>query len=670
MGTQRALLAMLLLLLAVAPLPFGTVQPWPRSALAAGCLVAGALWVVWRMERGLTVLPWKDPVVIAGAVFALFGAAQAVPLPRAALAAVSPRALELRDRYEPKPLADDRAPAASGTRPTSVYPWATRRSTLWFVACLAALLVTVDLAAFEKGRQAIIGILAGSGAFQAIYGLAEYFSGHQHIFGYAKKYYTEVATGTFVNRNHFAGYLEMTLPLMIALAATAITRLRGAPADDRGRRIFRAAVYLILALTMATALVCSRSRMGIASMTLAVVGVGFLLGGRGRGRGYAAAALVVAGATLLVFSQGEAASAILDRFAQALVEFRGAVGRGEIWAQTARMARAFPLVGAGLGTFPSVFSAFRTVGEGTFLDHAHSDYLELAAEAGAVGCAIVLGGGLFVLLSLARRKAPSETQSHLGYATLTAVVALAIHSLTDFNLAIPSNALTLAVLLGLTLRWARTPALVFSAPKDGRARSAAWCAVPTALFIAAATAAVVPSIAGGNGGAEHAFRSAAQAAGPAIGDLEALARVRPEDQEPSAETGRYLEARILKAIALQSEGLRREPLSSDAHLQMARLRMARCAAASIAADEAPDCQADWMAEVRAALELAPMSSASYGEAGRLLSRAWLILDEAGRAEATPILERAREMNPSDRQLDGGLAAFGAPAAPGPDGSAP
>ncbi|HKN47519.1 MAG TPA: hypothetical protein VJ144_06075, partial [Candidatus Polarisedimenticolia bacterium] len=102
MRTQRALLAMLLLLLAAAPLPFGTVQPWPRAALAAGCLLAGALWVVWRMERGLTLLPWKDPVLIAGAVFALFGAAQAVPLPRAALAAVSPRALELRDRYEPK----------------------------------------------------------------------------------------------------------------------------------------------------------------------------------------------------------------------------------------------------------------------------------------------------------------------------------------------------------------------------------------------------------------------------------------------------------------------------------------------------------------------------------------------------------------------------------------
>src|SRR6266436_3812853 len=103
MRTQRALLGLLLLLLATAPLPFGSVQPWPRTALAVGCLLGGALWVVWRARRGLTLLPWRDPVLVAGVVFALFGAAQVVPLPRSLLSAVSPKALELRDRYEPRP---------------------------------------------------------------------------------------------------------------------------------------------------------------------------------------------------------------------------------------------------------------------------------------------------------------------------------------------------------------------------------------------------------------------------------------------------------------------------------------------------------------------------------------------------------------------------------------
>jgi len=669
MATQRALLGLLLVLLVVSPLAFGSVQPWPRSVLAAAGLLAGSLWAVWRARRGLTVLPWKDPVLIAGAIFALFGAAQAVPLPRPLLSALSPQAVGLRDRYEPKgetaataTSAETHAVSAAAAddwRPASLYPWATRRSVLWFVACLAVLLATVDLAAFDPARRAIVWTLAASGAFQAVYGLAEYFSGHQHIFGYVKTHYTEVATGTFVNRNHFAGYLEMTLPLAIALAATAIARPAPSRADDRGRSSFRVAVLLVLALTMATALVCSRSRMGIASMALAIAGVGSLLGGRRKGRGYAAAALLVAGATLLVFSQGEAASALLDRFALVFDEFRGAVGRGQIWAQSLAVVRAFPLVGAGLGSFPSVFPAFRTAGAGTFLDHAHSDYLELAAEAGAVGCAILLVGALFVVVPLARRHPASETQSHIGYATLTAVAALAIHSLTDFNLAIPGNALTLAVLLGLTLRWARTPSLVYAAPgPGGRPRTSAWSAVPAALFVAAAVAATVPAIAGGEGDAERSMRRASDAGAPAIGDLEAFLRADTDGRADSKETGRYLEGRIAAAVSEQSASLRRCPLSSDAHLQMARLQLARCAAASIAADAPPDCQARWLGELHAAIDLAPMSTVAYAEVGRLLLGAWPILDGDGKVSAAPIIERAQALNPSDPGLRGGVAALG------------
>src|SRR5262245_18243553 len=133
MGTQRALLVLLLALLAAAPLAFGSIQPWPRSCLAAGCLVAGALWVLWRRSRGLASLPWRDPILWAGVLFALFGAAQATPIPRGVLAGLSPNALELRDRFEPVVSAEKSAgsdaavdaPAGKGWRPASLYPWAT-----------------------------------------------------------------------------------------------------------------------------------------------------------------------------------------------------------------------------------------------------------------------------------------------------------------------------------------------------------------------------------------------------------------------------------------------------------------------------------------------------------------------------------------------------------------
>src|SRR5438093_907950 len=221
MSIQRVLTSGLCAALSLAPLPFGSVQPGPTALLVAACCLLGILWIVWRSRRGLAPVPWKDPVLAAGALIVLLGVLQTIPLPRPMLKTISPRAVDFRARYEPAPSSpkDD-----SGLRPISLYPWATREATLKFAAFWLALLVTIDLAAVGPAHRTVATVLVASGGFQAIYGLAEYFSDHQHIFGYAKKYYTDVATGTFINRNHFAGYLELTIPLAIALAATTFAR--------------------------------------------------------------------------------------------------------------------------------------------------------------------------------------------------------------------------------------------------------------------------------------------------------------------------------------------------------------------------------------------------------------------------------------------------------------
>jgi hypothetical protein len=59
--------------------------------------------------------------------------------------------------------------------------------------------------------------LVALGTFEALYGLVQYLTGWQRIFGYVKKYNLEEATGTYINRNHFAGFLEMVIPFGVAL---------------------------------------------------------------------------------------------------------------------------------------------------------------------------------------------------------------------------------------------------------------------------------------------------------------------------------------------------------------------------------------------------------------------------------------------------------------------
>src|SRR3989442_12147554 len=146
MVLQRVLLVGYLLILFVAPLPFGSVVPWARTSLATACFLLAALWIVWRSHRGLPVLPWKDPLLLAGGLFMLFGLAQTVPLPSPVLRDVSPRAAELRAQYEPTTSPEDRQ------RPVSLYPWATRRAPLWFVACLLAALMAIGLCALRRAR--------------------------------------------------------------------------------------------------------------------------------------------------------------------------------------------------------------------------------------------------------------------------------------------------------------------------------------------------------------------------------------------------------------------------------------------------------------------------------------------------------------------------------------
>ena len=91
MPTHRILAYALGAILIVAPLPFGSVQPGATALMVAACCAVGVFWVAWRSRRGLPCLPWRDPVLAAGAMIVLLGGLQIVSLPRPILGALSPR---------------------------------------------------------------------------------------------------------------------------------------------------------------------------------------------------------------------------------------------------------------------------------------------------------------------------------------------------------------------------------------------------------------------------------------------------------------------------------------------------------------------------------------------------------------------------------------------------
>ena len=125
-------------------------------------------------------------------------------------------------------------------------------------------------------------------------------------------------------------------------------------------------------------------------------------------------------------------------------------GRLEEYRAALRLWTRFPLTGSGLGTFRDGFPLVQTPSlQGTWW-HPHSDFLEVLVTAGIVGAALLAVGLWAVVRQSARvlRAASRSEDRAAGLAACGLLVSMAIHESLDFGLAMPANAVTLAVLLG------------------------------------------------------------------------------------------------------------------------------------------------------------------------------------------------------------------------------
>ena len=256
--------------------------------------------------------------------------------------------------------------------------------------------------------------------------------------------YGGIPFGPYVNRNHFAGLVELIAPLGLS-----ILMLRGVRRDQ----LPLVALFTFLPVG---ALFLSASRGGITSFVAEVALLGLLIWvHRGVRRSLAAAAAVVVLAAGVVAWLGVGRA--LDRFTSFQKLEVTEVRRVSIVTDSWRIFRDHPVRGTGLGTLQVVFPRYESVYDGKVANHAHNDYVELLAETG------VIGGLCFaVFLFLVFRRSWDEIQATLNpqdlalrMGALVACFGLLVHSLVDFNLHIPSNALVfflLAVVASSTAR--------------------------------------------------------------------------------------------------------------------------------------------------------------------------------------------------------------------------
>ena len=288
----------------------------------------------------------------------------------------------------------------------------------------------------RQGRGEILrtGLIA-FGVVESLFGLYQFLTGYKWIFWYEKTKYLEDATGTYINHNHFAGFLILVIPFAL-VAGVAGRRNSGI-------------MHLGAAGLMMLALLFSRSRMGLAAglVPAGFLAVYFLAKARRR---LASAILLAVPVVVLLYGAWIGLKPVGERFRfLAQPGYLTTEGRLTIWKDTWQLVKQKPWLGWGPGTFPAVYPTVRTEPTEVRWMEAHNDYLQFLCELGVTGL-LLFAGPMAALWCGLVRKAWSEVDLNGAWeaATAASLAGLLVHSLADFHLYVPANAMLLMVLAG------------------------------------------------------------------------------------------------------------------------------------------------------------------------------------------------------------------------------
>jgi len=394
MSTDSLLLVGVFSLLFFGPLAFGAVEPWAIFVLEAGAATLVAVWLRKQSTNGEFRLR-HNPLYLPMAAFAAIVLVQVL-------------------------------------FGWTAYRHDTISKALLYVAYgLLAFLANLSLRRNSQARMLALAI-SGYGVAVAGFALMQGLSPNGKLYWLRTANFGGWIYGPYVNHNHYAGLMEMLIPVPLVLCLTR-------HADSRMRK-----VAAIGAALMAGTIFFSGSRGGMLALIvelvlLAVVFVKMESGTR------AAASLVffaVVVAVLLVWIGG---LELTNRIASIGSETKQELSGGTRWTIDKDSFRMFvrkPIMGWGFGTFPTVYPQFRTFYTNLYVTDAHNDYLQQLAETGALGFATMV----WFLVTMYRnawkklRDWPNEITGAVALACMLGCTGILVHSFVDFNLQIPANA--------------------------------------------------------------------------------------------------------------------------------------------------------------------------------------------------------------------------------------
>lgn len=459
----RAFPVAVVAVIAAATLAFGAVYDWGYWSLAATATVVGACgaWI----GRGE---PWAERRVALGlTLIAAATLVQMVPLPAAAVDRINPGAREFLLRYDMRYAAE----AMLGGGPSLIDAPRTLSIQPDRTAIALALLVALSIWALGLARgftrTGVLGVVQGLlvfGVALAVFAVIQdavtprtnLFEAK--VYGFWKPRGHGAIFGPFINRNHYAGWMLLVIPLGLGYVATLAERgLADVRPAWRDRVLWlgspRAGQLLLAAfgvVVMAVSLVISGSRSGLGGLAVSLVlGSTFAMRAQRSRRRQLAAAGVFGLVAVAILAWGGLDIA-LSRLQTVSTEIGGRIG---IWRDTLRIIGDFPWTGTGMNTFgfaSLIYQSATPLSE--HYKEAHNEYLQVAAEGGLlVGVPILLCLWWLGRLIVNRLDDGNRVRYWMRAGAVTSLLAIAAQSLVEFSLQMPANAALAGVVIAIAM---------------------------------------------------------------------------------------------------------------------------------------------------------------------------------------------------------------------------
>ena len=466
----------LIFLIVFTPIAFGSIELWAFSIMELGILLIIILWSIDSIKSKTSLISLSAtshqpsaknklslfyqsaignrqsamPFILLS-LFLFLILFQLLPLPSGVLKVVSPKTWALRHQLL---ITNSSFELSALSFPLSFFPFATQIEFFKWLTLIGLFFFLLRWRHSKKDVIRLIPIIMLVGVAESLYGMFEFFSGHKHILHLNMEAEIAAVTGTFLNRNYFAGYLLMVIPLslgyLFSREATQINRFRG----WRERLISLDGKTLLIGfcvIVMVLGLLFSASRMGISSLLLSFTLLSLLFRNPSRGQKFSRTSILILGLALL-WAAWIGLDAVISRFFTSSEDFKG---RWIFWVNTFQIFKDFPIFGSGLGTFTWVFPMYRSFHLIGIATHAENDYLQLASEVGLVGVGLLLILFLFFFykaVSGIRSLSHRDSGRYIGIGGLVGILALMFHSIVERNIQVPSNALLYVILWAIVLR--------------------------------------------------------------------------------------------------------------------------------------------------------------------------------------------------------------------------